>query len=75
MQKTVRMPTSSGRRSPSMVAAPPVQEALNVAFDVIARTADFGPFTNVNVESVVLAAGIGGGLLIASFITFVIVRF
>lgn len=75
MRRTARAAPVSGRRSPTMVAGPPVQEVLNVAFDVMARTADIGPFTNVNVESAVLAAGIGGGLLIASFITFVLVRF
>ncbi len=40
-------------------AAPqPAQEVLNAAVSLMARTADIGPFTNVNVETAALVAAV-----------------
>lgn len=60
---------------PRMAFLPTAGPATVAAAALLARTADIGPFTNVDVESALLFAAIGGGVLIASLVAFVIVRF
>ena len=51
------------------------RELFAHVLNVLSGTIDIGPFRDLNVETAGLAAAIGGGLLVATLIASVIVRF